>query len=301
VELLELKHTKADNLISRINQVSNKLKQTITKISIFNQDKNVSQKYLQLQEIWQELLGSIQKYRKGPTESLTDRIMNLSEGCEILIDSLFSEAEIVLDKNERNLIIMIIVFIAINGSLIILIGFIVKKYISEKLEYMASHDQLTSLPNRFIYREILGKEIAQAFRTSSKLSLILFDIDFFKHINDKYGHNAGDEVLRFIAKTINTCIRKSDFLFRIGGEEFAIIAGNTNIKQASLLSEKIRNTVMHLKNTKYGTITLSFGLAELEKEDNAELLFKKADTVLYRAKKRGRNRVEVYNKKSRHC
>ncbi|MBN1799771.1 MAG: GGDEF domain-containing protein [Spirochaetales bacterium] len=197
-----------------------------------------------------------------------------------------------MGREERTLLRLVIIFISINLGLIILVALIVKRYIREKLEHMATYDQLTLLLNRYAYRDILEKEIAQANRNNSRLSLILFDIDHFKKINDKYGHDIGDKILNIVAQRVNSCIRKSDFLFRIGGEEFAIVAAQTTAAQARILAEKIRETIAARKYIHDITVTLSLGVAELRKADSTEDIFRKADAALYKAKQAGRNRVE---------
>jgi len=166
----------------------------------------------------------------------------------------------------------------------------------EKLElkHVAMHDSLTGIFNRMKYDETLALEIERSRRYTFSLSLILADIDFFKRINDELGHKEGDKVLIEVARLLSQNLRRYDTIARIGGEEFAIILPESDIRYSTVVAEKLRALVEeHFKNdTK--KVTLSFGIAILEDKDSGENLFIKADKALYSAKHKGRNRVEFY-------
>lgn len=121
----------------------------------------------------------------------------------------------------------------------------------------------------------------------------MFDIDHFKEINDTYGHLTGDDVLKTLADIVRENLRKIDSLVRWGGEEFMIIAPETDLEGAKILAERIRKKVESYKFDKIKTITISLGLALFEKDDTENSVIKRADDALYNAKKRGRNRVEI--------
>ena len=164
----------------------------------------------------------------------------------------------------------------------------------KELEKMASIDKLTNIYNRRMIDEFLRKEIAIEKRHSNGLSLILIDIDYFKKVNDTYGHQTGDLVLSQVAKIITENSRKSDIQGRFGGEEFVVICPQTTCKQALVLAEKIRTAVENFNFDQIGTKTISLGISSYEENDTEESLVKKADIALYQAKNSGRNKVILF-------
>ncbi len=157
-------------------------------------------------------------------------------------------------------------------------------------------DPLTGIPNRLAWNERVGQEAARFRRYGTPLSVLVWDIDRFKQINDTYGHLAGDNVLKIIARTFRELVRDTDFLARYGGEEFVILMPETDLAEARSAAEKLRAAVeackFHYKGKRV-PITASGGLASFTGEDTPESVFARADAALYRAKGGGRNRVEV--------
>jgi len=123
------------------------------------------------------------------------------------------------------------------------------------------------------------------------MSLILFDVDHFKTINDTYGHKVGDDVLFSTAKLAGQFIRKTDSLFRIGGDEFAIIVPETNAAQAYTIAEKIRTTIERQSFAHAKRITISVGISELNENMTPSSLYNQADHALYQSKMNGRNKT----------
>ncbi|QEK12839.1 diguanylate cyclase [Crassaminicella thermophila] len=161
-----------------------------------------------------------------------------------------------------------------------------------ELERMVKIDGLTSLYNHKYMYERLEEEIQRARRYDKKLSIIMFDIDKFKCINDVYGHQFGDDVLIKISQKLKSEIRQSDIAGRYGGEEFIIILPETGLQDAYKLAERLRKSISNIKfKEKNIKVTISGGVAELEKE-NALKLIGKSDKLLYKAKENGRNRIE---------
>lgn len=160
------------------------------------------------------------------------------------------------------------------------------------LERLAKTDQLTGLNNRLKLNETLQTEIERKARYSRELSIILLDIDKFKLVNDTFGHQAGDEVLKTFARLLKENLRESDIIGRWGGEEFMIVCPETNLSQATDLAEKLRKKIHSHIFEHAKTVTSSFGVAELKKDESEAHLIQKADLALYRAKEGGRNRVE---------
>ncbi|MFC1855913.1 GGDEF domain-containing protein, partial [Thermodesulfobacteriota bacterium] len=163
---------------------------------------------------------------------------------------------------------------------------------NKMLEELAITDGLTSLYNHKHILEILAKEIIRERRYTSKLSIIMFDIDFFKKINDSYGHQVGDVVLVKVAAIIKNCIRNIDSVGRYGGEEFLVILPNSDMASTVVVAEKIRRKIHDEKwDIKEMQVTISGGIKQFEDEQVSELV-NKADQFLYKAKKHGRNRIE---------
>lgn len=166
---------------------------------------------------------------------------------------------------------------------------------TNSLEQKAFKDNLTGINNRENFEEIFSIEIASAKQNNLALSLIIFDVDHFKLINDTYGHQAGDIILVELVKIIEENIKHGDVFARWGGEEFVILTPMTDLTGAKNLSENLRKLVQsHQFSYIENEITLSFGVAELEFDDTKKTLFEKADSALYEAKNSGRNRVETY-------
>ncbi len=165
-------------------------------------------------------------------------------------------------------------------------------------EYQASHDALTSLLNRKAILELLNRELARAERDYSAVSLIMADLDYFKRINDSYGHLAGDAVLREIAHRLTTAVRPYDAIGRYGGEEFLVVCPNCDEECASGIAERLRDLVSEEPLvTPEGSfkVTMSLGVAAVNGGGHdADSITRAADQALYRAKELGRNRVELH-------
>ncbi|WP_337954078.1 MULTISPECIES: sensor domain-containing diguanylate cyclase [unclassified Hydrogenobaculum] len=168
-----------------------------------------------------------------------------------------------------------------------------EKELSDMLLKQSTEDPLTGIYNRRYLENKLEEYVKLAKRHDRPLSLIMFDIDFFKHINDSFGHDVGDKVLKAIAKVVSENIRNTDIFARYGGEEFVIIAPETTKEDAKILAEKLRSLIRNLHFEEGINVTCSFGVASLEKHDTKETLLKRADEALYEAKKTGRNKVVV--------
>lgn len=163
----------------------------------------------------------------------------------------------------------------------------------EAQQKRCERDSLTELPNREAYERRLGIELERSRRYERKFCLVVADVDHFKMINDRYGHLAGDKVLKVLAKTIRQRIRRADFIARYGGEEFVIILPETDAEQAvtvmSDICSQIRGCPFHFKSEPL-KITVSFGIAEVSASDDHETLFARADKAMYQAKDQGRDR-----------
>ncbi|HYJ08772.1 MAG TPA: GGDEF domain-containing protein [Polyangiaceae bacterium] len=159
---------------------------------------------------------------------------------------------------------------------------------------LASMDALTGAFNKRYFDETFGKELLRAQQHHLPLSIVIFDIDFFKKINDTYGHPAGDAVLKNVTTAVSAQLRDGDALFRVGGEEFVLVLSATPCDMAVQAAEALRAMVEALVTDFMGTriaATLSLGVAELAEAEEPAALYQRADERLYAAKRGGRNRV----------
>ena len=166
-----------------------------------------------------------------------------------------------------------------------------------ELENAAYMDSLTSLYNRKHFSELANVDIERAIRLNQSVFTAMMDLDFFKKINDTYGHAAGDMVLKTTAQIVRHTIRSYDLVGRYGGEEFALLIADFDVLEAYKLMERIRKNMERSAIVYEGieiNITCSIGLAELLETDNLDTALKKADEALYAAKNAGRNQVKVY-------
>lgn len=158
-------------------------------------------------------------------------------------------------------------------------------------------DPLTGLGNRKYFDRCLEAAVANAMATGEPLSLLMFDIDYFKSFNDSYGHLTGDQVLRLVGMSLKQSIKGQDITARYGGEEFAVVLPHTALRQALTVADHIRRAVMSKELKKkstgeiLGRVTISVGVSMLKPGDDTDSLIERADACLYAAKRAGRNRV----------
>ncbi|MBU4110288.1 GGDEF domain-containing protein, partial [bacterium] len=167
---------------------------------------------------------------------------------------------------------------------------------NEKLKLLAQTDALTGISNRAHFMDIANIYFDIAKRNVSSLQVLSLDLDFFKQINDTYGHQAGDIVLVTFVEEISKLLRKSDIFGRIGGEEFCIVLQNTSRKGALSFAQRICKTIENTSVDFEGEkikFTVSVGVADLEGEKSMLELIKKSDKALYKAKESGRNQVHI--------
>jgi diguanylate cyclase (GGDEF)-like protein len=163
------------------------------------------------------------------------------------------------------------------------------------LEKLATTDKLTGAYDRIKFEEIIEKGIERVRRYRRPFSMIMFDIDHFKGVNDNYGHNSGDYVLRTIADFVRENIRTLDYFVRWGGEEFLIICSDSKMDEAYIVAEKIRKMVEGYIFDQVGELTISLGVVEALASDTEDSLLKRVDDAMYKAKREGGNRSEAIN------
>ena len=172
-------------------------------------------------------------------------------------------------------------------------------YIYTRTKYLSITDELTGLSNRRFFDATFEKEFLRASRYKNKLTLVMFDIDYFKSVNDTYGHQCGDYILKQISNAALQTFRKTDTVFRYGGEEFVVILTETDINQAIIPLERFRKTVQTLALNYQGkdvNVTVSIGACQLTSDmSSKEDFLQKTDEALYEAKNSGRNKTVLSN------
>jgi len=168
-----------------------------------------------------------------------------------------------------------------------------RKIVEQKMRELSETDHLTGIYNRRKLFELLEGEVNMANRYDRPLSLLMFDIDRFKEVNDTFGHNIGDVVLKTTVRIIGGVIRRTDIFARYGGEEFILIMPETDLDSAQAVAEKIRGVIEHHLFPGADRITISIGIAAMSAEESDDALIRRADEALYAAKRGGRNRVEI--------
>ncbi len=201
-----------------------------------------------------------------------------------LSPSIISEMNAVI----FNRILAIIIIIA--SALLVIRHKKAHKHI-EDLNILSTTDALTGVKNRLAFDRIMKEEVVRDIRYKRDLSLAIIDIDNLKNINDTFGHDRGDRIIKGVANEIKNAVRKTDPVCRLGGDEFAIIFIETDIEKAKSIVENICNRISQNLILEATKVTVSIGIAKLDDNDNTATLYKRADEALYLSKKQGRNMV----------
>jgi diguanylate cyclase (GGDEF)-like protein len=216
----------------------------------------------------------------------------------ILLGALFANSRFSSGHLRLAMTLSVVSNVVLLVALIWSFAFTIQRSEAEKavVQRQAQTDRLTGIYNRRYFETSLQHEVERARRYSTALSLIIFDVDHFKHLNDHLGHLAGDRVLISLARECERSLRDSDVFCRFGGEEFAIIAPETNGQSARLLAQRIRQSIVSLKMDGCNEpVTISLGIAAWDASfERQEDLIYAADKALYYAKNTGRNREHLY-------
>jgi len=193
--------------------------------------------------------------------------------------------------------VTIVPILSVDGEIMefIYIGHDVTELVdrTERLKQLSTTDILTLVYNRMAFNDFLDAELQRARRYKTGLSLIMFDIDHFKSVNDTYGHLVGDEVLKALVKVVQLSIRKVDILARWGGEEFMILVPEAAPEAAHELAERLREEIESHDFSTKEKITVSIGVTTYRDGDHADSIITRVDNALYKAKENGRNRIEI--------
>ena len=214
-----------------------------------------------------------------------------------LLNNDFEIPSELLDEIQKNIKDIIVSFDIPDNNKMDVIRKI--NFMYKHTKHLSETDALTKLNNRRCFENCFNKEFARAKRYGNKLSIGIIDVDFFKKINDTYGHLCGDYILQEVAYNIVNNFRQTDFVFRYGGEEFTVILTETSAESAQIPFERLRKTIeeqVFRYDNKDIKVTISAGISSNTKLQDAWDMLDEADKALYKAKNNGRNRVELFKK-----
>jgi diguanylate cyclase (GGDEF)-like protein/hemerythrin-like metal-binding protein len=222
------------------------------------------------------------------------------DGCPV-IDRIIAEnricnLEIKVQENNENVSRFLLSTVKgkYRGNCVILISLFdetMRKKAEETLKRLAIRDELTGVYNRHFMESMIEEEMERSLRYDYPISILIFDLDYFKRINDTWGHPVGDMVLKQTTELVSQISRKSDYLIRIGGEEFLLIMPHTNIEGAITMADKIRVEIEEYTHPIVGKYTVSIGVTQRRKTESFQTIYERADAAMYQAKNEGRNRV----------
>lgn len=214
-----------------------------------------------------------------------------------LLNNDFEIPSELLDEIQKNIKDIIVSFDIPDNNKMDVIRKI--NFMYKHTKHLSETDALTKLNNRRCFENCFDKEFARAKRYGNKLSIGIIDVDFFKKINDTYGHLCGDYILQEVAYNIVNNFRQTDFVFRYGGEEFTVILTETSAESAQIPFERLRKTIeeqVFKYDNKDIKVTISAGISSNTELQDAWDMLDDADKALYKAKNNGRNRVELFKK-----
>ncbi|MEK6793790.1 MAG: GGDEF domain-containing protein [Spirochaetota bacterium] len=286
---LEMSGTRDDALLTAVDT----LLETIAseKRSLGASNPAIDRHTTELKEAWERMRTAIHAFRESPTAANREALLRESESYTDAARGLSFEAQAMAENSRRTLVFSILLM-AFNAAALSGAVIWIKIRVTDRLEHSATHDHLTGIYNRRIFEQFLENEIRiceRQNREGYRSALILFDIDRFKSINDTEGHPAGDAVLKSIANTVRTRIRKGDVFGRFGGDEFVIISSGSDDKRALGLMEKLRKFIREIPA--HEKVDVSAGVTELMPGDTPESALARVDKALYAAKEDGRGRT----------
>jgi len=290
----EIAYNKSDSLTADVDKALASIKSRYFKNSqstSYLEQENIGAKLDGLESSWNRLKQLILKYRDN--QSSQDEVLFQSEICWEKANFItFSIQKISEQKlgDYKNLILLISLIVSVFIFSIILI---VHRIVHKHLEVDVITDPMTRLYNRSYFNRVVKEQINLSKRYDYNFSLILIDIDHFKNINDDFGHPGGDKVLIQFSALLKENARDVDYVFRLGGEEFAIISPQCTIDQAYIIAEKFRHLVSSADFNIERPLTISVGASQYAESETSDEMFIRTDKALYRAKSTGRNTVVI--------
>lgn len=239
---------------------------------------------------------------ESPIGKSIEQLINFetTDGCQVIdkikTENSISNLEIKVQETNENVSTFLLSTVKgkYQGNCVILISLFdetARKKAEETLKKLAVRDELTGVYNRHFMESMIEEAMERSLRYDYPISILIYDLDYFKRINDTWGHPVGDMVLKQTAQLVSQIIRKSDYLIRMGGEEFLVIMPHTNIEGAITMGEKIRVEIEEYIHPIVGKFTVSIGVTQRLKTESFQTIYERADAAMYQAKNEGRNRV----------
>lgn len=288
---LEAGGVAATALIKKTESVLKELEGHTDDFSVIESDKRFAEGLREIRTAWEKQRKLIAAYRKSKKRNNRVQLVQHSETLWKLTNNfVFLSQEIAEAKHGAFRLVFFI--LSIDVLVICFIVWMIRSIVRGKLEVAAAFDKLTGVYNRGVHDQMLGKAVEAAHRYEKDLSYLMMDIDHFKRLNDRHGHDVGDLALKTLAAAALKEIRSSDALCRVGGEEFAVLMPETEQEQALQVAERIRAAAEKCMRGKLPPITVSVGVATLKEKETTQRLYKRADALMYHAKDAGRNRIQ---------
>lgn len=259
--------------------------------NISSEDEMIFRKEIKsLEESWGQLKKIIYKPSERNSKFL-EQVHQVSEICWENANKVVFRAQKISEAKLTNYREMLFKILVLLGVFILIIIALVYIVIHQKLEVEVITDSLTKIFNRNYFDKILAKNRSLSLRYNSTFSLLIVDVDYFKSVNDDFGHQKGDAILISLSELLLNNSRENDYVFRIGGEEFALILPHITNKSAEKLAEKYRKQISQYDFKLGRKLTVSIGVSEYAKDESVEALFRRVDNALFQAKSHGRNKV----------
>ncbi len=238
------------------------------------------------------ITGPQQVYWIYPTLMAVFYLLRPPQAIALTLATVAALVPILSSNSDPQTVATIVVTIFVMSSFAFAFSLISNRQ-RQQLERLATKDPLTGAGNRRHMDSSLGDVVNGHNRNGVSASIVLLDLDHFKKVNDVHGHAVGDQILKRITEIVNSRIRITDSLYRIGGEEFVIVLEGQNIQRAGHLGEELRSMVETSQLVPNQTVTISLGVAELKNDESADQWLQRADEALYRAKRAGRNAIDL--------
>jgi diguanylate cyclase (GGDEF)-like protein len=296
---------KAQDYLQHAGEILDRVNMPIHSISYDDLHARLLSEQGQYQAAYEILKQAFEEHKKYQNAESTEQLHQLRSRFEVQLaqqenqvlsqQNALQQLQLSNKKTQNMQLILITAFATIVCALLFILVFRNKIH-KRRLEKLATRDELTGLYNRRHALTLLEQQMSLASRYDKSLCIAMLDLDWFKQINDTYGHVAGDKVLREFALLCKRSLRESDVIGRIGGEEFLMILSHTNKEDAFKVLDTLRTRMIGLSKVAgipQAKVTISIGIAEYEPDDSIENFMLLADTALYRAKNNGRDQVVV--------
>ncbi len=290
---LETNGVRSPTAIAQLDGLINSFPFQRNRLYFSGDEKNFRAAFARFTRSWTAIKGLIVRYRSTGGELTRRRLLSESETAWQDLDAIMTFAQRAADQRLGAFFRYLLGITVADSVIFLLLLQMIRTYIRDELERLAQRDTLTGLWNRRSF-DVIGQTLHAAFQRNGRpFAVIFFDLDHFKQINDRYGHPAGDAVLREVAGRVAQRLRHGDAICRIGGEEFSVLLPDTGLGKGVEVAESLRQAIAAVPFSPGCAATASFGVAESRRAETLTELIARTDRLLYQAKAAGRNRVQV--------